>query len=160
MLILFLQTPQTCLVKSMLKCFALNMVGGTIILSTPTMAKSFSIKSEVPRCEWKNQQFLLDRVGPRAAIRIPKIYAVFGEPHSLYLIMEFIQTDHIASDIQRARAISDIVSIEVPLDIGPGPFGGGRIHMKIFWNDQISDVDYPSIQDLEGYLNRVCTPEP
>lgn len=79
---------------------------------------------------------------------------------NLYLIMEFIQTDHIASDIQRARAISDIVSIEVPLDIGPGPIGGGRIHMRIFWNDQISDVDYPSIQDLEDHLNRVCTPEP
>lgn len=106
------------------------------------------IKCEVPRCEWKNQQFLLDRFGPRAAIRIPKIYAVFGEPDNLYLIMEFIQTDHIASDIQRARAISDIVSIEVPLDIGPGPIGGGRIYMRIFWNDQISDVDYPSIQDL------------
>jgi hypothetical protein len=29
----------------------------------------------------------------------------------------FIQTDHIASDIQRARAISDLVPIEVPLDI-------------------------------------------
>lgn len=42
------------------------------------------IKCEVPRCEWKNQQFLLDRFGPRAAIRIPKIYAVFGE-HITYI---------------------------------------------------------------------------
>lgn len=89
------------------------------------------IKSEVPRYEWKNQQFLLDRVGLRAAIRIPKIYAVFGEPYRLYLIMEFIQTDYIVSVIQRARAISDIVSIEVPLNIGPGPIGGGRIYNNI-----------------------------
>ncbi|CAI7570310.1 unnamed protein product [Penicillium viridicatum] len=69
--------------------------------------------------------------------------------------MEFIQTDHIASDTQRARAISDLVSIEVPPDIAPGPVGGGHIHMRIFWDDEISDVDYPSIQDLEGHLNRV-----
>lgn len=136
------------------------MVGGTIILSTPITAKSFSSNMRSLVVEWKNQQFLLDRVGPRAAIRIPKIYAVFGEPHSLYLIMEFIQTDHIASDIQRARAISDIVSIELPLGIGPGPIDGGRIHMRIFWDDRISDVDYPSLQDLEGHLNRVCTPGP
>lgn len=101
---------------------------------------------------------MFDRIGTSAAIRIPEIYAVFGVSDRLYLIMELIQTDHIASDIQRARAISDIVSIEVPINIGPGPIGGGRIHMRIFWDDQISDVDYPSIQDLEGHLNRVCIP--
>ncbi|CAG8257912.1 unnamed protein product [Penicillium olsonii] len=90
-----------------------------------------------------------------AAVRIPEIYAAFGVSDRLYLIMEFIQTDHIASDIQRARAISDIASIEVPLDISPGPVGGGCIHMTNFWDDGISDVHYPSIQDLAGHLNRV-----
>lgn len=118
----------------------------------------FFIKYEIPRCEWKNQQFLFDRIRASAAIRIPEIYAVFGAD-KLYLIMEFIQTHHIASDIQRARAISDLVSIEVPLNIAPGPVGGGRIHMRIFWDDQISDVNYPSIQDLEGHLNCACIPK-
>ncbi|KUM60404.1 hypothetical protein ACN42_g6727 [Penicillium freii] len=121
--------------------------------------ETFFIKYDVPRCEWKNQQFLFDRIRASAAsIRIPEIYAVFGADR-LYLIMEFIQTDHIASDTQRARAISDFVSIEVPPDIAPGPVGGGRIHMRIFWDDEISDVDYPSIQDLEGHLNRVSIPK-
>lgn len=118
------------------------------------------IKHKVPHCEWKNQQFLFDRMKPSAAIRIPEIYAVFGTiSDRLYLIMECIQTAHIASDIRRARAISDIVSIEVPLDITPGPVGGGRIHMRIFWDDQISDVAYRTIQDLEDHLNRVCIPK-
>jgi predicted ATPase len=105
------------------------------------------IKYEVPRCEWNNHQFVFDRIRGRAstAIRIPEIFAVFGESDRLYLIMEFIQTDHIASDIQRARAISDLVSIEAPIDITPGPIGGGRIHMRIFWDYEISDVNYPSI---------------
>lgn len=100
---------------------------------------------------------MFDRIRASAAIRIPEIYAVFGAD-KLYLIMEFIQTHHIASDIQRARAISDLVSIEVPLNIVPGPVGGGHIHMRIFWDDQISDVNYHSIQELEGHLNRVCIP--
>lgn len=120
--------------------------------------EKFFIKYEVPCCEWKNQQFLFDQIGASAAIRIPEIYAVFGISDRLYLIIEFIQTDYIASDIQRARAISDLVSIEVPLDITPGPVGGGYIHMRIFWDNQISDIAYPSIQDLEGHLNRVCIP--
>lgn len=119
------------------------------------------IKYNVASCEWKNQQFLFDRIRASSdpAIRIPEIYAVFGVPDKLYLIMEFVHADHIASDMQRARAISDIVSIAVPLDTTPGPVGGGRINMRIFWDDQVSDVDYPSIQDLEGHLNRVCTPK-
>ncbi|KAJ5956406.1 hypothetical protein N7501_010685 [Penicillium viridicatum] len=50
--------------------------------------------------------------------------------------MEFIQTDHIASDTLRARAISDLVSIEVPLDIAPGPVGGGNysIPSRSMWS--------------------------
>jgi hypothetical protein len=93
------------------------------------------IKNEVPRCEWNSHQFhqfLFDRIRASTAIRIPEIYAVFGASDRLYLIMEFIQTDQIASGIQRARAISDLVSIEVPVDIAPGPGCGGRIHMRIF----------------------------
>lgn len=122
--------------------------------------KKFFIKYEVPHCEWRNQQFLFDRISPRAAIRIPQIYAVFGTvPDRLYLIMEYIEIAHIASGTQRARAISDLVSVEVPLGIAPGPVGGGRIQMRIFWDDEISDVAYPSIQDLEDHLNRVYIPK-
>jgi hypothetical protein len=121
--------------------------------------EKFFIKHEVPYCEWKNQQFLFDRMRASATIRIPEIYAVFGTiSDRLYLIMEYIQAEYIASDIQRARAISELVSIEVPLNITPGPVGGGRIHMRIFWDDEISDVAYPTIQDLEDHLNRVCIP--
>lgn len=81
--------------------------------------KKLFIKYEVPLCEWKNQQFLFHRIGPSAAFRIPsaafripEIYPVFGISDRLYLVMEFIQTENNASDIQRARAISDLVSIE------------------------------------------------
>lgn len=116
------------------------------------------IKYDVPRCEWENHQFLFDRMKTNTTFRIPEIYAVFRISYRLYMIMEFIETDHVASDFQRARAISEIVSIEVPPDISPGPVGGGPIHMTIFWDDGISDIAYPSIQKLEDHINRVCTP--
>lgn len=75
------------------------------------------------------------------------------------MIMEFIQIDHIAPDMQRARAISDIVSIDVPIDAPPGPVGGERLHMRMFWEEGVSDVAYSFVQDLKGHFNRVHIPK-
>lgn len=38
--------------------------------------------------------------------------------------MEHIEIDHFASDEQRARAITELVTIELPPDAKPGPIGG------------------------------------
>jgi len=39
-----------------------------------------------------------------------------------------------------------------------GPFNGGQILMDDFWEQDGSDMDYTSIEALEGHMNRVSSP--
>lgn len=118
------------------------------------------IKYDTTASEWRNQQFLVDKINQRAdlAIRIPEIYACFGTRDDLYIIMQFIEIDHIASDAQRAKALAELVSITPPVNATPGPLGGGPVNMGTFWAHGLSDTEYTSVQALESHMNRVSSP--
>jgi hypothetical protein len=107
--------------------------------------------------EARNQQFFYDQIAkrPDSAIRIPEIYHAFNFRSHTYIVMEHIDIDHVASDEQRARAITELVTIEPPLNATPGPIGGGHIKHGFFDTSE-SDVVYASIGDLEKHINRVC----
>ena len=71
--------------------------------------------------------------------------------------MEFIEIDHIASDEQRAMATAELVSVKPPINATPGPIGGGRINMRNFFADGVSDTKYTSVRALESHMNRISS---
>lgn len=71
--------------------------------------------------------------------------------------MKFIEIDHIASDTQRVKALGELVSIRPPINATPAPLGGGLVNMSVFWEDEVSDTDYTSVQALESHINRVIS---
>lgn len=125
------------------------------------MIKKFFIKFDVKACELQNHQYLFRQLqhlqnDSRALpiLRIPEVYSAFGRADNLILVMEWIDIDRIASDTEKAQALSQIVSIERPIcETTPGPVGGGSVNMHKFW---WSSTEYNSVQQLQDHVNAVC----
>jgi hypothetical protein len=71
--------------------------------------------------------------------------------------MEHIEISHFASDEQRAKAITDLVSIEPPPNATPGPIGGGLIRHKMF-KDYTAPLPFSSSIEMATYINEVLPP--
>lgn len=57
---------------------------------------------------------------PQSTIHIPELYhAWYSERSGAYLVMEYIDVDHFASDKERAKALTELIAVK-PL---PGVFG-------------------------------------
>ncbi|KAK2749950.1 hypothetical protein FQN55_002667 [Onygenales sp. PD_40] len=95
------------------------------------------------------------KANPNSAIRIPEIFHAWREPldGTVYIIMEHIDIDHVASDEQRAQAITELVTITPPPGVF-GPFSGDLIQHP-FFKDRQAPVPYSSADQLEAFVNRV-----
>lgn len=81
--------------------------------------------------EARTQLYFFNQIAarPDITIRIPESYhARISRGYERYIVMEYIDVHGFASLEQRARAITDLVSIEPPPGATPGPIGGGRIN--------------------------------
>ncbi|PKX93973.1 uncharacterized protein P174DRAFT_460098 [Aspergillus novofumigatus IBT 16806] len=95
-----------------------------------------------------------------STIRIPEVYHAFEVGGAkrrgyTYIVMEYIDIDleRSASDEQRARALSESISIPPP----PGVFGSftGGTYRHHFFRDSEPPVPFSSAAGLEDYLNRL-----
>lgn len=68
----------------------------------------------------KPQPFFFEQISkrPDVTIRIPEIYYAFRYFQSgVHIVIEHIEIGHAATDEQRARAITKLVSVEPPADV-------------------------------------------
>ncbi|KAL5336053.1 hypothetical protein BJX70DRAFT_390247 [Aspergillus crustosus] len=85
----------------------------------------------------------------QSTMRIPELYHTWLPDHSssAYLVMEYIDIHHFASDKERAKALSE-------LTLSPfGPPGGYIRHM--FFKDREAAKIYSSVQELQDSINRL-----
>lgn len=83
-----------------------------------------------------------------STICIPEIYHAFkSDKGDTYILMEKIDIETLASDEQRAQAISELISV-IPPSGTFGSIGGGLIKHNFF--------RVTSVMELEAYINRVC----
>lgn len=109
----------------------------------------------------------------RQNVRIPKVYRWIEDDeaedsHYTYIVMEYVagktfqqlleepidETHEKELENNVAHAISLLLSIEMPADTPPAPLGGGLFWHLIF-RDHEAPVEYETLADLEGHLNRV-----
>lgn len=93
----------------------------------------------------------------QSSIRIPELYLAWLPDHSssAYLVMEYIDIHHFASDEERAKALSELIAVKPP----PGVFGnfgppGGYIR-HMFFKDRVAAKIYSSVQELQDSINHV-----
>lgn len=78
---------------------------------------------------------------------VPEIYhAWLTDRGATYIVMEYIDVDHFASDEQRARAITELISVPPP----QGVFGS-------FW--QRGKIRHPFFKDREAYKKHLTVGE-
>lgn len=106
----------------------------------------------------------------RQGIRIPKIYRVIRLNSGwTYIIMEYVQGTtlrDLMTDWKSFKANSEsyyarvemalklLLSLPVPQDTAPGPYGGGIIRHPVF-KDSMAPIQYDSVEGLERHLNNV-----
>ncbi|BCS25047.1 uncharacterized protein APUU_41491A [Aspergillus puulaauensis] len=93
----------------------------------------------------------------QSSIRIPELYLAWLPDHSssAYLVMEYIDIHHFASDEERAKALSELIAVKPP----PGVFGnfgppGGYIR-HMFFKDRVAAKIYSSVQELQDSINHL-----
>ena len=98
------------------------------------------------------------KMNPHSTIQIPELYHAWRDHDgTVYMIMEYVHLsrNQLATEEQRARAITEIISVPPP----PGVFGSfdmDRIYHSFFKDDQ-APIGYNSVEQVEAYLNRVLT---
>jgi hypothetical protein len=127
-------------------------------LKYSTKGKDFFIKyNNATISEAHAQLFFYSRINsnPNSSIRIPEIYHAWKEPDDkkAYIVMEYINIHHFASDEQRAQAITELISVTPPLGAFGG-FNGERIQHG-FFRDGEAPIAYSSTKKLEAFVNRV-----
>lgn len=129
-----------------------NGINANHLTHTHNDRKFFIKYNNVKMAEARNQH---PSRGFDVSIRIPEIYHAFTSRYRTYIVMEHIDIDHLASNAQRAKAITELVSIESPENSTPGPIGGRYIRHR-FFKDFTSTIAYKSVRELERHVNRVC----
>lgn len=120
--------------------------------------KLFIKYNNVCRQEVQNKLFFYDQLArrPGSAIRIPEIYYAVDSMSDEFIVMEHVEIDHPASDEQRARALTELVTIEPPLDATLGPIEGGLVKNSFFsYPECVSDIQYTSVHQLDRHINQV-----
>lgn len=83
-----------------------------------------------------------------------------GDGSRAYLVMEYIDIHHFASDEERAKALAEMIAIEPP----PGVFGNfgppGRYIRHMFFKEREAAKMYSSVQELQDSINRVSPRAP
>ncbi|RFU32172.1 hypothetical protein B7463_g4188, partial [Scytalidium lignicola] len=107
----------------------------------------------------------------RKGIRVPQIFRILNTHQGTYIIMEYIQgmtlgqlyksteSFEVVSKPyyeQIARGVKLLLSISVPADAEPGPYGGGIIKHP-FFKDFEAPTRYDSIDTLEKHINKLAT---
>lgn len=109
----------------------------------------------------------------RRNICIPKVYRWIEDDeaedtHCTYIVMEYVpgktfqqlleepmdKTHEKELENNVAHAVSLLLSIEMPADTPPAPLGGG-VFSHVIFRDHEAPVEYETLADLEGHLNRV-----
>ncbi|KAL4780144.1 hypothetical protein BJX76DRAFT_351209 [Aspergillus varians] len=92
---------------------------------------------------------------PESTIRIPELYHAWLPEHSssAYLVMEYIDIHHFASDEERAKALAQLIAVKPPPGVfgSFGPQGGYIRHM--FFKDREAAKIYASVQELQDSIN-------
>lgn len=94
---------------------------------------------------------------PQSTIRIPELYHAWQADHSYsaYLVMEYIDVHHFASDEERAKALTELIAVKPPPGV-LGSFGPpGRSIRHLFFKDQEAVKIYSSVQELQDSINSV-----
>lgn len=94
---------------------------------------------------------------PHANIHIPEIYHSWLADHgaSAYIVMEYIDIDHFASDEERACVITEMISVKPPAGLF-GSFGSLSLIRHPFFRDHEANKIYSSVRELEDSINGVC----
>lgn len=92
----------------------------------------------------------------RSKIHIPEIYHAWRPAKGAfaYIVMEYIDIDHFASDEERDRAITELINVSPP----PGLFGSlvrQEFIRHPFFRDREARRSFSSASELEGAINNV-----
>lgn len=127
---------------------------------TTVNGKIFFIKYNNARMAEAHAQLFFSsyiNTNSQSTISIPELYHAWLPDHSssAYLVMEYIDIHHFASDEERAEALAELIAVEPPLGVfgSFGPPGGYIRHM--FFKDREAAKRYSSVQELQHSINRV-----
>lgn len=127
---------------------------------TAPSGKTFFIKYNNTRmAEAHAQLFFYSRINanPQSTIRIPELYHAWlpGDGSRAYLVMEYIDIHHFASDEERAKALAELIAVEPPPGVF-GNFGPPGIYIRhMFFKEREAAKMYSSAQELQDSINRV-----
>ena len=98
------------------------------------------------------------KMNPHSTVQIPELYHAWRDHDgTVYMIMEYVHfsRNQLATEEQRARAITEIISVPPP----PGVFGSFDMDCIYhpFFNDDKAPLGYHSVEQVEAYVNRVLT---
>lgn len=95
------------------------------------------------------------RTSSRGHVRVARVYTFITADSYQYIVMEFIDgsTCNETHVDQVARALEELIAIQAPTT-APGPVSPGPID-HCFFEDDVSSVTYPTVQDLQLHLNRI-----
>lgn len=90
-------------------------------------------------------------------IHIPEIYHAWlaEQGASAYIVMEYIDVDHFASDEERATAITELISVPPPRDVFGSFWEGGFIRHP-FFRDREAHKKFSTVGELQQAINSVC----
>lgn len=93
----------------------------------------------------------------RGHVRVARVYTFIMTAHYRFIVMEFIDgsTCNESHVDQVARALEELIAIQAPVTTtAPGPVSPGPIDHH-FFEDYVSSVTYPTVEDLQLHLNRI-----
>jgi aminoglycoside phosphotransferase (APT) family kinase protein len=109
----------------------------------------------------------MKEMGLRSDVRIPEVYHFFERDRQTYIVMEYIEGETVKQRLRNstddrslvyskvAAALDQLLSITPPPNLpNLGPIGGGPIY-HFFFADNVSDIEYDSVDKLQQQVNSV-----
>ncbi|KAL3467608.1 hypothetical protein BJX64DRAFT_248116 [Aspergillus heterothallicus] len=127
---------------------------------TTVNGKIFFIKYNNAKMAEAHAQLLFHtriNANSQSTVHIPELYHTWLPDHSssAYLVIEYNDIHHFASDEERAKALSELTAVKPPSGVF-GNFGppGGYIR-RMFFKDRETAKIYSSVQELQNSINRL-----